>query len=202
MAYISLSDFIEYVSKSGTTKFSKVKAIYRREDYHPSKDFWRILREAIIELHSKNRDKSDLDEVLKGLTDRKKQNRYPELVKQYKSFLGRKKIEWFEPPIKEWKFENLKVKLNPELGLDINGKLYVIKLWFKAEKLSKAKAELILLLLNEKLQTKKFKDVTFAILDIGNKKLFDSTKLTSAEFPLLEAEALSFIRIWDAVEEK
>lgn len=202
MAYISLSDFIEYVSKSGTTKFSKVKEINRREDYHPSKDFWRTLREAIIELHTKNRDKSDLDEVLKGLTDRKKQNRYPELVKQYKSFLGRKKIEWFEPPNKEWKFENLKVKLNPELGLDINGKLYVIKLWFKAEKLSKAKAELILLLLNEKLQTKKFKDVTFAILDIGNKKLFDSTKLTSAEFPLLEAEALSFIRIWDSVEEK
>ncbi|MGS2764629.1 hypothetical protein [Sinomicrobium sp. M5D2P9] len=200
MADISLSDFVDYVSKAGTSKFSKVKEISRREDYHPALDFWKILRDAIIDLHVEEKNKKELDKILEELNDKKKINRYPELVEQYKSFLGRKKTEWFKPPSKEWKYEELRVRLNPELGLEINNKFYVIKLWFKAEKLSKNKADLIILLMNEKLKSKKYEDAIFAVLDIGNKKLYDNTKLTSSEFSLLEAEALSFMKIWKSLE--
>ena len=202
MANISLSDFVDYISKAGTSKFTKVKEISRRDNYHPAFDFWKVLRDSIVELHKNKYDKNELDKVLNDLTDKKKIKRYPELIKKYKSFLGRKKIEWFDPPYEEWIYNGLRIRLNPELGLEINGKLYVLKLWFKAEKLSKNKAELILLLMNEKLKTRKFDEVNFAVLDVGNNKLFESTNLTSSEFSLIEAEALSFMKMWNSLNEE
>lgn len=199
MINISLTDFIDYVSKVGSSKFSKVNQIFSRDEYHPAFDFWKLLREGIIEFHEQNKNKAELDKILNQLTDKKKINRYPTLINSYKSFLGRKKIEWFEPPSKDWKKDDLEIKLNPELGLDINGKLYVIKLYFKADKLSQMKADLILLLMNAKLKKGDFKEVTFAVLDVERKKLFEKTKLNGTHLPLLEGEALSFINIWNSL---
>lgn len=198
MINISLTDFVDYVSKVEPSKYTKVKTIKGRDDYAPYKDFWKPLREAIIDLHKDNLERDSLDEVL-GKVASKKQELYQELIKQYKSFLGRKKIEWFDPPFKEWKYDDLRVTLNPEMGLEINGTFYVIKLYFKAEKLTQSKADLILLLLNERLKKRNYKDVVFAILDIPRKKLFEKTKLRKEHLALLEGEAESFIKIWNSL---
>lgn len=200
MINISLTDFIEYVSKVGPSKFNVVNKIHSREPYRPAFDFWKALREGIIGIHQGNKDKSELDKVLLDLTDKSKINRYPALIESYKSFLGRKRIGWFEPPFIEWKKNDLRVKLNPELGLDINGRLYVIKLYFKSEQLSQMKADLILLLMNTKLKKGDFNDVTFAVLDVERKKIFEKTKLGETHLPLLDGEALSFISIWNSLE--
>ena len=199
MINISLTDFIDFVSKVGTPKYTLVNKIHLREAYQPAFDFWKPLRDGIIDLHKLGQDKSALDNVLSNLTDKKKIGRYPALVDSYKSFLGRKNIEWFEPPFKEWKMSDLRIKLNPELGIDINGKLYVIKLYFKSDPLSQMKADLILLLMNTKLKKGDFKEATFAVLDIERKKLFEKTKLDKSHFSLLEGEALSFITIWNSI---
>lgn len=199
MKKISLTDFIDFVSSVGTTKFSIVKKISKRGYYHPAFDFWKPLREAIIELHQEGGNKNDLDKIMKGITDKNKQNRYPELISQYKSFLGRKETKWFEPPFEEWKHDDLNIRLNPELGLNINGKPYIIKLYFKSEPLSKKKSDLLLLLIKEKLQKGKFKNTNFAILDIGRKKLFEKTKLNSDNLALLEAEANSLLTMWNSI---
>jgi hypothetical protein len=74
---------------------------------------------------------------LVALTDKKKQARYPEAVKSYKRFLGKKEIHWFNPPRAMWKYGGLTVRVNPELGLQIKGKKYAIKLYFKGEKPTK-----------------------------------------------------------------
>lgn len=199
MISISLTDFIDYVSKIGASKYTLVSKINSRDEYQPAFDFWKSLREGIINLHKNNEEKEKLDLIILDLTDKKKLNRYPELITKYKSFLGRKTIEWFDPPYREWEKDDLRVRLNPELGLDINGKYYAIKLYFKAEKLSQIKADLILLLMNNELKKKDFKNVNFAILDIGSKKLFEKTKLNKSHIPLLEGEALSFINIWKSL---
>jgi len=57
MINISLTDFIDYVSKVGTSKFTVVNKIHSREEYHPVFDFWKALREGIIDLHQNNKDK-------------------------------------------------------------------------------------------------------------------------------------------------
>ena len=199
MINISLTDFIDYISKIGASKFTLANQIYSREEYHPAFDFWKPLRDGIIDFHKLDKDKSELDKILIDLTDKKKKTRYPSLIESYKLFLGRKKIEWFEPPFEEWKANDLRIRLNPELGLDINGNLYVIKLYFKTDKLSQMKADLILLLMNTQLKKGDFNKVTFAVLDVERNKLFEKTKLSEIHLPLLEGEALSFINIWNSL---
>ena len=44
MINISLTDFIDYVSKIGASKFTVVNQIYSREEYQPAFDFWKSLR--------------------------------------------------------------------------------------------------------------------------------------------------------------
>ncbi|MDD3321307.1 MAG: hypothetical protein PHS59_07675 [Paludibacter sp.] len=200
MIHISLTDFIDYVSKVGSSKFTLVNKIYLRDEYQPAFDFWKILREGIIEIHKKNEDKDNLDSILIGLTDKKKITRYPDLVNKYKTFLGKKVISWFDPPTHDWQKDDLTIKLNPELGLEINGVQYVIKLYFKSESLSQMKADIILLLMNTKLKKGVYKNVNFAVLDVGNKKLFEKTKLNETHIALLEGEALSFINIWNSLD--
>jgi len=194
---ISLTDFIEYVSKVGTTKFTKVKEIKNREPYHPAFDFWKPLREKIIEIHKERKNKNLLDEVLNDLTDKNKINLYPNLISQYKSFIGRKKIEWIEPPFEDWIMSDLRIRINPEIGLFINDKPYIIKLYFKSEALSKAKVDLILLMMNENLKKGEYVDANFAVLDINKKKLYENCPLDKVHLSLLEGEALSFLKIWD-----
>jgi len=195
---ISLTDFIEYISKVGTTKFTKVKEIKNREPYHPAFDFWKPLREKIIEVHKENKNKNLLDEVLNDLTDKNKINLYPNLISQYKSFLGRKKVEWIEPPFVDWKMNDLRIKINPEIGLFINDKPYIIKLYFKSEPLSKAKVDLILLMMNENLKKAEFEQANFAVLDINKKKLYENCSLNNIHISLLEGEALSFLKMWES----
>lgn len=196
---ISLTDFIEFVSKVGTTKFTKVKEIKNREPYHPNKDFWKALRDGIVNIHKNNLNKNKLDEIVTNLKDENKINLYPNVIKQYKSFLGRKKIEWIEPPVFDWVYSDMKVKLNPEIGLFIDDKPYIIKLYFKAEPLSKSKIDLIILMMNKYLKSGDFKDANFAVLDVCKKRLYEGSKLDDNHISLLEGECLSFLRIWNSI---
>jgi hypothetical protein len=199
---ISLTEFIDYVSKAGTSKFTMVNQIYNREEYNPAFDFWKTMREGIIDLHKNNKDKAELDKVINELTDKNKIKRYSTIISSYKSFLGRKKINWFEPPSKDWQFNDLKIKLNPELGLEINEKSYAIKLYFKEDNISQSKVDLILLLMNTQLKDVASESVNYAVLDIERKKLYEKSKLGSEHIPLLEGEALSFINIWNSFQKK
>ncbi|MDM1349906.1 hypothetical protein [Myroides marinus] len=196
---ISLTDFIDFVSKAGTTKFTKVKEVKNRPPYHPAFDFWKPLRERIIEVHKENVDKSEIDDVLGLLTDKNKIELYPNIIKQYKSFLGRKKVEWFEPPFQDWKLGDLRIKINPEIGLFIGDIPYVIKLYFKAEPLSKAKVDMILLMMESNLKKDEYEDAVFAVLDINKKRLYEKTSLKDEHLFLLEGEAMNFIKIWESI---
>lgn len=80
MIRIYLTDFVDIASKVGTPKFTKVRQIKERPDYEPAFDFYRPLREKIIEAHVKNYPKKYLDVALKELHDRKKLTNYPAVV--------------------------------------------------------------------------------------------------------------------------
>ena len=172
MITISLTKFIDFVAKAGSSKMTIVKQIKYSEEYQPALDFWKTLREGIVEKHEQNKDKKFLDRISGSLTDQKKIKIYPDRIKQYKSWLGRKTTEWFQPPYKECTFGDLKIHLNPELGLIVNGEPMVIKLYFKAEPLSKAKADIILVLMTKYLDDSPVEGRKYCVLDVAQKKLF------------------------------
>lgn len=192
---ISLTDFVDFVSKSGSPKLTKVKQIKTRPDYHPAQDFYKILRDGLQQYHENGADSSELDKILENLNDKRKLQNYAEIITGYKKFLGKKTISTITPPYDHWKIGKLDVRINPEIGLKINGESHIIKLYFKSEDLSKNKITQILALMHEVLSIKG-KDFIFSILDVRKSKLHSFDESYKDLLPLLKGEANSFETIW------
>lgn len=200
MPDISLTTFVDYVAKSGSPKLTVVKNAKKDVgNYHPAKDFWKHLRNRIIEYHNSSiAEKDYLDGALSEVIDKNRLNNYPKAIEQYKSFIGNKQVTWFEPPRTEWQANDLIVKINPELGLEWDGKKRIIKLYFKKETLSKSKADLITSLLFNSL-SENAKNTEFCILDVQGKKLYTHSINSVDLAPLLIAEGIGFASIWPNV---
>lgn len=195
-----MTQIVDFVNKMGNAKLALVKSIKNRDDYETYKDFYKSLREGIVDLHKKDLGAESLGKILESLREEKKH--YPELITGYKKFLGRKRLEWFIPPRRDWKVGNLTIKINPELGLEEKRKnststFYVIKLYFKEEPLKKAQANQILTLMEMQLRSKVEPEIKFAILDIRNNKFHVKENNDLSELPLLKGEASSLSTIWN-----
>lgn len=196
---ISLTDFVDFVCKAGSSKLTKVKQIKGRDEYSPATDFYKALREGIVSNHEAEGTKKDLNKIVAEITDPKKVKNYTHSIEGYKKFWGRKKITWFNPPFKHWKVGEVDVRINPELGLECDDKFYVVKLYLKNDKLSKDKIDQILSLMENQLRKKVEQEVKMAVLDVKNGRLFVKEDDNLALLPLLEGEARSFETIWKSI---
>jgi len=197
MIHISLTEFVDFVAKSGTPKLTLVRRVKERHKvgYDPRTDFYKPLRDGLVKHHKEGLPKSALDPLTTGLSDAKKRTAYPELVQGYKKFLGKKAVKWFDPPQRVWTHSELEISINPELGLEINGKKHAIKLYFKAEKLTKIRMDAINQLMHVVLGTNQQSPV-LGILDVRNAKLISATAPQPSLMPLLEGEAIAFAAIY------
>ena len=200
MIQISLTEFVDFVTKSGTPKLTLVKRVKERHavGYDPRTDFYKPLRDGIVALHKSGKSKNAFDSLAKGLSDQKKMTAYPDLVKGYKKFLGRKTVKWFRPSSQLWTCQGLAVSVNPEVGLEFGGTRHAIKLYFKAEKLTKLRMDAINELMHHALGGSK-KSPSFCILDVRNAKLISASIPNPSLLPLLEGEAGAFETIYRQV---
>ncbi len=196
---ISLTDFVDFVSKNGTPRLNHVRALKKRDDYDPRTDFWKGLREGLVDYHKSGTNlRRDLDFIINPGTDKKKVENYMAALAGYKKFLGRKTLEWHIPQRSKWHRHGLDIRLNPELGLKINGVRHHLKLYFKAPPLKKEKADMIIWRMQDGLVDVRVGD-KLAILDVRRGNLF-SVPVSNPNFSaLLEGEAAAFYTIWDAL---
>ena len=197
MPSVSLTTFVDFVLASGTPKITcikRAKELYE-EEYQPKFDFWLPLRNAIIELHKLNMPKSALNVVLEGLSDKRKATAYPSSVDSYMKWMGNKKFEWVGCDSALWQYGSLQVRVNPELGLRINGNVHLIKLYFKVEQPSKRRLETTLFLMSTTLDMPKSQIVP-ALLDVQRGKLFSETSFPLNISALLAGEAAAFSTMW------
>ena len=68
MERVSLSYFVDFVLKVGTPKLAGVKE-FKEHRYDHLTDFYKPLREAIVEMHEKGRPDRSLDEFLGTLSE-------------------------------------------------------------------------------------------------------------------------------------
>ncbi|MBL9160978.1 MAG: hypothetical protein JNJ70_26090 [Verrucomicrobiales bacterium] len=196
---ISLTDFVDFVAKTGRPKMTLVKQVKQRPEYDPKEDFWRRLRSAIVDYHkSGSTDKTVLGGALDGVTHKPKESAYPAAIKGYQKFLGRKAISWYQPPTKAWTSGDLTIRVNPELGLVINGEHHLVKLYFKADAMTKTKADVIILLMREAIPNLR-PGTKFALLDVQRAKLFAHDSPSQDLLPLLQGEAANFATIWASI---
>ena len=196
---VSLTDFIEFAIKMGPPKLTAVMRVRGRGKYSPAADFWKPVRERISEMRAfDNADLKELVEFARTRSDAKKNGRYVGAATGYKKFIGRKQVVSFQPPRAIWTPSRLRVRINPELGLVLNGERHVIKLYFKDEKLTKSRVELLTFLLRNQLGAAE-PDARFSVLDVSNSKLHTNQPKSVDLMPLLLGEAASFVAIWDGL---
>jgi hypothetical protein len=197
MPDISLTDFVDFAISTPHTQLTKVRQICSRGSYDPRFDFWKTLREGVREFHEKGK---KLDSVLVGLKDAKKLKRYPSSVKTYEKFASKQRdVSWFKPPSGIWSYGGLNVRVNPELGLEIAGKKYAIKLYFKDEKPTKQRLKVVFEMMRIVLLDA---TIASAVIDVSNGKIIVPKPMAEDLLPLLEAQALSFVHLWKAVAPK
>lgn len=196
MPKISLTDFVDVVSKSGSPKQTKVKQIKNRPAYQPATDFYKPFREGLIDLHVAGNDRSSLDNIIPNLNDLKKVANYPELIDGYKKWWGRKTIGWFDPPRGKYTSSGIDIAVNPELGLIIDGKRVIVKLYNKAEPITQFRIDLVPLLMELVLRDSCEPDDAVALLDVRKGKLHYLSVNPAVAKAGLDAELAYIAALW------
>ncbi len=201
MPQISLTDLVDIVSKSGTPKATKVAQVKARPDYEPAFDFYKPLRDHIIEVHRTGLDKKALSAFLAGIEDGKKRTNYPPVIDGYKKWWGRKTLAWFNPSRTLYGQQGVEVIINPELGLGFNGERHLVKLYFKTVPLSKLRVDIITFLMEISLRPNCPKGEVMSVLDVRNAKLFsfDPTTPIARAKAMVDAELAYVASLWSSV---
>lgn len=190
---ISLTDFIESVKRTGTKKISLIHQIVNREGYSRKRDFYGIVRDFISKkIKSGNTDltRQEINKMVEGVNP-KKQNHYSTILKGYNKFLKlNPSTKLFIPSRYSWKCPELKISVNPEVGIESSGKMKLIKLHFKSERLKKESADIILTLMREACPS----NFEVAILDVRSGKLHEYSPAFphSSMMTLLKEEARTY----------
>lgn len=196
MPTVTLSDVVDIFSKSGTPKATNVRQIKMRDAYSPATDFYRPLRTALTDVHANNKGRASLDAIIPSIVDRKKIGKYQELVDGYKKYWGRKNIQWFEPPRGIYSHAGVDVRINPELGLVIDGKRTVVKLYLKSDEISKQRIELIPVLMEVVLRPLLHEDDVVALLDVRKAKLHLLGTKVGPATAMVNAELAYIANLW------
>lgn len=195
MDKISLSYFVDFVLKAGTPKLTGVREFKERKDELYT-DFYRQVREAIVEMHRTGKPDAVLDEFLAAQRDERRRRIYPSIVNGYRKLLASSPMTWFEPPTGTYRIGEIEVAINPELGLVIDGKPHVLKMYFRGEPLSAKRNAVILNLLTSGLEGAVKPGTAFAVLDVRNAKLHGFKAPNPRLSLLLRGEAASFATIY------
>ena len=199
MPRISLTDLMDVAISSGVPKASKATQILSRPEYQPQFDFYKQLREAILNMHQTSSPKSILDKVKLQLTDKKKQTNYPDAIKGYKKWLGNKKPKWFKPPRADLSVAGIDVTVNPELGLNINDNRHIVKLYFKPVKLNKRRSDVITCAMEDALRSISKPNDIMTVVDVRQGKHFVGSGASPKLSAMLGAELAYIAYIWSTI---
>lgn len=195
-----MTTFVDFAVASGTRQLTCVrnaKEMYS-DGYEPKIDFWKPLREAIVSLLRENRPKDSLREFMSGITHEQKLTSYPKVLAGFEKWMGRKRIEWFGYEPVTWRSGDLSVRVNPELGVRMDGVDHVIKLYFKAEQPTKPRLDTMLHMINTTIPSK-YAVSKVGILDIQRSKLHVPTRPIANLDALLAGQAAAFVEMWKRI---
>ena len=198
---ISLTEFINYVNKSGLPKLTVIKQakIRREEEYEVPTDYWKAFRSKLVKLMKENSSLEPLYDILESIAVEKQHN-YQRAIDGFISYFKKKKYTWVKPPRGNWKVKNLEILIQPEIGFQYKGVTYFVKLFLSANDiLDKRHASLILKMMDISLRDKISSDDRLAVLDVNRGKLFDIMPDSPDLEALLISESTSLIDLWERI---
>src|SRR5690606_6478354 len=133
------------------------------------------VRDLIVGCFKKGNEISTIDGKWRT-TDTAKNKNFQEVCKGLKKAFGNKTFDYEFPPKEIWKHNELEIRLNPELGIIINDKPHILKLYFKKEELTKDNIQALISLMETELKTLVPEKAEYGILDIRRGKILFKDK--------------------------
>lgn len=193
MPVISLTEFIDFVLKVGMAKVTKVSAVKDKAPYSVMKDHYLQLRRHFGDFHEGKVPELSFEGT--GANP-KKAKLYKLNIKGYIKFLGKQEYEWFKSHKAKWVHGDLTVNVNPEAGFVLDGKKTLVKLYLKAESLTKPRISVVLGLMRASYP----KTYDVAVLDVIRGNLYTAGPKEATAVALLEGEAATFSAIWQSLD--
>ena len=192
---ITLTQFIEILSRTALNKAKKVRAVKKQaeEPYFPAADCYKMLRDAIQNSSDRAEVTGSLLRLGQTIRDDSRLSRYPVLISGYLKWLGRKQIASQRILPRTYKHGNATLAVNPELRMTINGQDHLVKLYFKEPLLQRAEAQLVCSVIAHVYQ----EPLSYAVLDVqrGRLHVFDFATL-DVGMPMVDAELDYIVRMW------
>lgn len=196
MPKLTMTEFLDVVSKTAGSKATKVRQIKNKPEYHPSTDFYKPIREEIAAGHKRGGTKADLQGFVDSYPEKKKVGHFQAIVNGYVKWWGKKGVKWFAPPSSVYANGGFEISVKPEIGLEVDGKRHLIKLYFKPDPLTKPRIELAIQLMESTLRPKARPTDFMSIMDIRKSKLSISTGPSTLLEAVLSAEMKYIADLW------
>jgi hypothetical protein len=190
MPTVPLTRFIDFTVAQGAARVRAVAAA--KKDYDPQTDFYKRIRSATVRQFEEGWDATKFRKVVHKISTPHKAEHFEECRAGLAKWARNKTISATQAPNKTWSAAGLDVQVNPELRMIVNGEKFVVKLYFSAPKLSKARRDHMLYLLEEAAP----EGQTAAILDVRRSKLIPAPQTRRPLGPLLAAEAGAFASLY------
>lgn len=194
---ITLSQFCNFITKTGMHRYNAVKSIHRdlHSDYSVGTDYWAMLRNHVKYVLNHTGKAEELDGILERVADDKKAN-YSQKIEGLKNYWKKKKFEGLTLGKKFWKHKELRVNVAPELCFVYREQAYAIKLFFSSDdkKISKNEADVLLELMREAYAVDT-DEVKIGILDLPRGKVFYYKKSLPEISTLVKSEAETLFKM-------
>lgn len=199
---ITLTQFCNYISKTGKHRYNAAKSIMRElhSDYKISTDYWGPLRSRIAYVLGHSGKATDLDVVLESVSEDKKEN-YKAKVDGIKKFWKKKKFTKISINKRVWKHKNLRINVSPEMCFAYRDRIYVVKLFYssKGKTITKNEADILLEIMRDTLDLDP-KEVTLGVLDVSRGKLFQYSNTSDDLLLWVKFEAESLCKFLEDIE--
>lgn len=198
MPKISMSNLADIASSSGLTRQSKVRALKRRGPYSPGIDFYKSLREGLVDVHRGGITRAQLVQLAEAQSDPRRGGPYRSAIAAYLKWWGQKEIALLDPPRDTYSKHGVDVSVNPEMAMSINGTKYLVKLHLNRDPLDTFKVNVITSLMELVLRAKCKNGEVMAVLDVNRAKLHPLGTQAEKYRILIDGELAYVAGIWDS----
>lgn len=193
---IPLTPFVDFALMAGPNRVKVGRSLFG----DPHADYYAPVRDAVVEAHAKEVAPADLHPELNrwllSRSDERQWRIFAKVIAGYCKFVaGQGKVRWFEPPSRDVPLGPFPfcVRVDPELGLLIDGRPHVVKVHWRGDPLTKERIALVTTMLSSALAAT-WPGTVMAVMDIRRSRIF--TPRQNADVGLLvksEAAALAEI---------
>jgi hypothetical protein len=181
-------------SKRTVVRNASVESVYGVE-----KDFYKRVRDAIKKLHRNGGDLRELSEVPDRVSEAR-QGHSRAVANGFIAWAQAHDPEYFVPPKGTWRHRDVKVTVNPELGVVINGRPHILKLNYTAMPTHAEEAPVMAHLMHRTLGRRAPKGCRMGVLDVRTGRMVTTGRPKVAMDSVVEGCAAEVSALWDEAQ--